>query len=303
MNGISRLEIKPLRVLEALLVEKNLSRVANKMGLTQQAISEQLRKLRDLFDDPLLVRQGNEMVPTPYALALGTRISAILVELETLLLKQPFVPSSYEGVITISATDYAMDAILPAFLNIVRQQAPLLKIIVTDFESDNVGPMLTSGELDFALTFPEFLPDYIDRALLFDEQHICVAGIDSPLHQLPLSLAEVAALPQLVISPSKANLKGSHDDWFAKQGLQRNIVMSIPSFKAAPDILHTTDMVAFYPSRLLPHPKVKPLQLDMRTPKFEVIAAWHHRTAQSVIHQWVLQQLQASCAEGLLNGD
>ncbi|WPC73419.1 LysR family transcriptional regulator [Vibrio porteresiae] len=297
MSGIQRLDIKQLRVLEALLIERNLSRVAAQMGLTQQAISEQLRKLRALFNDELFVRQGNTMVPTPLAIELGRRVSSILSDMESLLTLHEFTPSLYEGVITISATDYAIDALLPQFLKAVRKEAPLLKIIITDFESDNVGPLLTSGELDFALTFPPFVPDYIKRFVLFDEQHICVASVESPMQDQSLSIADIAALPQLVISPSKANLKGSHDEWFAKQGLKRNIVMSIPSFKAAPDILYTTDMIAFYPSRLLPNPKVKPLNIDINTPKFEVIAAWHTRTEQSQIHQWVLAKLREVCSE------
>ncbi len=297
MNGIQRLDIKQLRVLDALLVERNLSRVAERMGLTQQAISEQLRKLRDLFADPLLLRQGNTMVPTPLALELGKRIRTILDNVEGLITLHEFTPSTYQGVLTISATDYAIDALLPLLLKKIRQEAPLLKIIVTDFESDDVGPLLTSGELDLALTFPPFIPDYIQSERLFDEQHICIASIDSSLHHQSLTLADIAALPQLVISPSKANLKGSHDDWFARQGLQRNIVMSIPSFKAAPDVLYTTDMIAFYPSRLLPHPKVKPLNIAIKPPKFDVIVAWHERTAQSRIHQWLREKLKEVCAE------
>ena len=71
MNGINRLDIKQLRVLSSLLELQNLSQVARKMGLTQQAISEQLRKLRDLFEDPLFIRQGNSMVATPKAQGLG----------------------------------------------------------------------------------------------------------------------------------------------------------------------------------------------------------------------------------------
>ncbi len=78
MNGINRLDIKQLRVLQALLDLKNLSKVARKMGLTQQAISEQLRKLRDLFDDRLFIRQGNSMVPTPKALSMQQPINDIL---------------------------------------------------------------------------------------------------------------------------------------------------------------------------------------------------------------------------------
>ena len=78
MNGISRLDIKQLRVLSSLLELQNLSQVAKKMGLTQQAISEQLRKLRDLFDDRLFIRQGNNMVATPKAQGLKAPINNIL---------------------------------------------------------------------------------------------------------------------------------------------------------------------------------------------------------------------------------
>ncbi|MFC3022945.1 LysR substrate-binding domain-containing protein [Vibrio zhugei] len=298
MNGMKKLDIKQLRILNALLAEKNLSRVADNMGLTQQAISEQLRKLREVFADRLFVRQGNQMVPTPLALELGTKIQTILSDIESLSQVNEFSPATYTGVITISATDYAIEAILPRFLRIVREQAPHLKIIVTDFESDQLGAKLTSGELDLALTFPPFVPADIPWLHLFDEQHICVASACSPLcHQAPLSLAQVAALPQLVISPSKANLKGSHDSWFAEQGLQRNIVMSLPSFKGAPDVLYATDMIAFYPARLLPNRKVDVIALDVQPPKFEVIVAWHPRTQHSQIHQWLINQLQNICGE------
>ena len=113
MNGMNRLDIKQLRVLQALLDLQNLSQVARKMGLTQQAISEQLRKLRDLFDDRLFIRQGNSMVATPKALAMRQPIDEILKQLEVLLEPEVFTPQTYKGVFTISATDYATQALLP----------------------------------------------------------------------------------------------------------------------------------------------------------------------------------------------
>ena len=293
MSDINRLEIKQLRIFSALLIEKNLSRVASKLGLTQQAISEQLRKLRDIFADRLLVREGNAMVPTPLALELGIKVSTILSQIDALSELNTFCAKTYEGVITISATDYAIEAVLPRFLRIIREEAPNLKVIVTDFESDQLSAKLSSGEIDLAITFPPFVSHNIPWQPLFDEQHICVASVHSALVQKQLlSLEEVAALPQLVISPSKANLKGSHDAWFAQHGLKRNIVMSLPSFKGAPDVLYTTDMVAFYPSRLLPNNKVKPINVNFKAPKFEVVVAWHPRTQHSQIHQWVLKKLK-----------
>ncbi|AMN48927.1 LysR family transcriptional regulator [Psychrobacter sp. P2G3] len=292
MNGISRLDIKQLRVLHALLDLKNLSQVARKMGLTQQAISEQLRKLRDLFDDRLFIRQGNSMVATPKALSLQQPISDILEQLESLLEPDLFTPETYKGVFTISATDYATQALLPQLFKITRRDAPELKLIVRDFASDNINKLITAGELDLLITFPEFIPNNLTYVTLLEEQHLCITGCNNELAKAPLTLAQIAAYPQLVVSPSRANLRGSHDQWFAARGLKRNIVMSVPSFSAVPDILHTTDMIAFYPARLLPSNKVKELEVEALPPTFKVIAAWHPRTNDSPIHRWIIEQLQ-----------
>ncbi|MFI8621162.1 MAG: LysR family transcriptional regulator [Marinomonas sp.] len=292
MNGINRLDIKQLRVLNALLELNNLSQVARKMGLTQQAISEQLRKMRDLFDDRLFIRQGNHMVATPKAQTLGPAVEQILKQLDALLEPDVFTPQTYKGVISISATDYATQALLPQLFSITRRQAPGLKLIVRDFESDKVNQLISAGELDLLISFPEFIPDNLAYKTLLEEQHLCITGCQNSGFEEPLSLSEIAALPQLVVSPSRANLKGSHDQWFANKGFNRNIVMSVPSFSAVPNILQTTDMIAFFPSRLLPNDKVKELAVAALPPSFQVIVAWHPRTSDSPIHRWLIEQLQ-----------
>ena len=292
MNGISRLDIKQLRILSALLKLKNVSDVARKMGLTQQAISEQLRKLRDLFDDRLFIRQGNTMVATPKAIALEKPINQILTQVEALLIPKQFTPSSYKGVFTISATDYAIAALLPQLLEITRREAPGLKLIIRDFASDNVNQLISAGELDLLISFPEFIPTNLIYDTLFEEQHICIVGKNTVFSSSTLSLAEVAAHPQLVVSASRANLRGSHDQWFADKGYARNIVMSVPGFSFVPDLLCSTDLIAFYPSRLLPNAKVKQLEVELLPPPFKVIAAWHPRSNNSDIHQWLIAQLK-----------
>ncbi|TMP76609.1 LysR family transcriptional regulator, partial [Pseudoalteromonas ruthenica] len=106
------------------------------------------------------------------------------------------------------------------------------------------------------------------------------------LGQKVLSISDIAKQPQLVVSPSRANLKGSHDQWFANVGLKRNIVMSVPNFSSVPDLLCSTDLIAFFPSKLLPNDKVSILKVEDLPPPFEVIVAWHPRSNQSKIHQW-----------------
>ena len=101
-------------------------------------------------------------------------------------------------------------------------------------------------------------------------------------------LSEIAAMPQVIVSPSRPNLKGSHDDWFAEKGYQRNIVMSVPSFLSASNIIQSTNTICFLPSRLLPDPKIVPLEISENTHSFDVIVAWHPRSNNNPLHQWIL---------------
>lgn len=300
MNSLSRLDIKQIRILIALIELKSLSQVAKKMGLTQQAISEQLRKLRDTFDDLLFIRQGNKMVPTTKALSLQVPAQEVLNKIEDMLAPDEFNPSEFEGIFTISATDYAIHALLPKLMNRLRTDAPGLKIIVRDFESDDVNELLSSGELDLLLSFPEFIPESLPYKKLFCEQHVCIVSKHSNLLEQNVSLEDIAHRPQIIVSPSRANLRGSLEQWFNTFGLKRHIVMAVPSFSSVPEILHATDMIAFYPSRLLPNEKVAILDVGYSPPPFEVIVGWHPRTSQSKIHQWIINQLECISSEHCL---
>jgi len=292
LAGINRLDIKQLRILQLLLQQRNLSKVANLMGLTQQAISEQLRKLRDTFNDELFIRTNNGVIPTQVAENMEHKINHILLDIEQLINPEDFDPSSLTGMLQISTSDYALVTVLPQLLKAVNEQAPNLKIVIRDFESDNLEKLMVTGELDLVITFPEFIPSTFSTLKLFDEQHICVTGNKSPFAQKKFTLKQLAVLPQVIVSPSRANLKGSHDAWFAKKGLTRNVIMSVPSFATAADIIQSTNTIAFLPSRILPDPKIIPIDLHELPPSFEVIAAWHPRSDTSPTHKWLLDILR-----------
>lgn len=292
MSGINRLELKQLRLLSALLVQKNVSKVALQMGLTQQAVSEQLKKMRDIFDDPLFIRSSYGVIPTVKAEGLAASIEQILSQVEALLEPDEFDVSQVDQVFTISTSDYAMLVILPELLSHIALLAPKLKIIVREFESDNVESLMASGEVDLALTFPEFIPQNILFETLFTEHHVCVCASSSRLANKTLSLKQLALLPQIIVSPSRANLKGSHDAWFSKRGLKRNIVMSLPSFSAVLACVGATDRVAFIPARLLPDAQVRVIHLEENPPRFDVIQAWHQRSQRDPLLKWMLGKIR-----------
>ena len=291
MNGINRLGIKQLRVLQLLLQERNLSKVANIMGLTQQAISEQLKKLRHTFNDDMFIRISNGVMPTQVAENMEHQVNQILADIDNLIAGERFNPATLSGVLQISSSDYALVTILPMLLKQVNTLAPNLKVIIRDFESDNLHQLMVTGKLDLAFTFPEFIPDNYPNKRLFKEQHICVTGKHSIYKGKKYSLKEIGQLPHIIISPSRPNLKGSHDAWFAKKGIKRNILMSVPSFSAASTIIEATNTIAFLPARLLPDPKLVTIEIEQSPPTFDVIVAWHPRSNNNPLHRWLLSLL------------
>lgn len=293
----SRLEIKQLRLLQALLRERNVSKVAAQVGLTQQAVSDQLKKMREIFDNPLFVRKSNGLVPTPLAEDLGEKIDGILQQVESLVVDEHFDPAEVDTSYVIAATDYAQLIVLPGLLAKLRQRAPKLKIIIRDLNLDDLHEHMASGAVHLALAFPDFTPRSYPFETLFSEHYVCVAASDSPLKDKTLSLKELAKQPQIIASPSRPNFKGSIDDWLESSGAKRNIVISAPCFSVIPLYLQSTDAIAFLPSRAVTGTDLCQLPLEKKPDNFDVIAAWHPRSSQSPLHQWLMALLLEEYAD------
>lgn len=292
-SRLGKLELRQLRILQALMRERNVSRVADQNGVSQQTVSEHLKRLRDVFDDRLFVRSSNGVIPTPLATRLAPRLEKLLFDLDSLLDEEPFNPAVVNGVFHISATDFEQRAVLPQLLKLMRQQAPLLKVVVHKLEIDRMAQQLSSGQIDLVFSTPDFVPDGCPTMLLYQESYTCVAAKHSSLltglrkRGRKISPGEIASLEQLVVSPSRGDLRGMADHWFEQQGLQRNVVLSVPSFAAAAEYVAETDILAFLPSRLLPDVRIQEVRLTDHPPGFDVIAAWHNRSGQDSLHQWV----------------
>ncbi|MGL4475333.1 MAG: LysR family transcriptional regulator [Shewanella sp.] len=292
MSKLDRLDIKQLRVFQALIREKNASKAANQLGLTQQAVSEQLKKLRYVFDDRLFIRKTNGFISTPLAEELSLEIDRLLSEFQALLSPRKFEPATAQGTYVIAATDYAQQIVLPKLLKILRVQSPLLKIMVKDFEANSIDDAMESGKVNLAITFPDFIPASYPSIKLFEERHVCVTAIHSTISKVGTTLAEVAQHPNITASPSRPNFKGSIDDWFKQYGLTRNIVVSAPCFSIIPLYLNITDSIAFLPSRAVADLDLVEITLDEMPNPFDVIMAWHPRSNDDPLQQWVIAKLQ-----------
>lgn len=292
MNKLDRLDIKQLRVFQALIREQSASKAAGQLGITQQAVSEQLKKLRDVFGDRLFLRKTNGFVPTPLAEELSLEIDKLLRGFQVLVSPKMFDPTTVEGTYVIAATDYAQQIVLPPLIAMLRVQSPNLKIIVRDFELDKLNDLMESGKVNLAIAFPDYIPEPYPIIKLFEEHHVCITSNHSTISKVNPSLEEIAAHPAIMASPSRPNFKGSIDDWFKKFGLERNVVVSAPCFSVVPLYLETTDSIAFLPSRAIEGLNVTQINMSASPEPFDVIAAWHPRYNDDPLQKWVVSLLE-----------
>ncbi|WP_341964143.1 LysR family transcriptional regulator [Pseudomonas sp. RC10] len=295
MNKVSRLGVRQLRIFAALLKTRNLSAVADQMGLTQQAVSANLTTLREVFSDPLFARTGRGVMPTALALELRGEVDDILAALERLVERAPFDPAQVVGTLNVSASDYAHQVVIAPKLAQIRQQAPGLKLILSEMLVDAVANKMASGEIDLVISLNDYVPAHFSRQTLFDEHYVCVAGAGSPLAKGRISLSTLARQPHVVVSPARANLIGSADGWFQARGLTREVILSVPHFLLVPSMVSTANAVAFLPSRLLPSPGLVALRLedDACPPGYQLIAAWHPRSNSNPLINWLVGLLSS----------
>ncbi|HCT74951.1 MULTISPECIES: LysR family transcriptional regulator [Psychrobacter] len=292
MSKLDRLDIKQLRVFQALIREQSASKAAAQLGLTQQAVSEQLKKLRDVFDDRLFLRKTNGFIATPFAQTLSVSIDKLLNDFNTLVSPTTFDPNTVDGTFVIAATDYAQQIVLPKLISLIRTQAPNLKVIVRDFEIDKLNELMESGQVNLAIAFPDYIPDSYPSLTLFEEHHVCVASPNATILKGVPTLVDVAKYPSIIASPSRPNFKGSVDDWFKSFGLKRNVVVSAPCFSVVPLYLETTDSIAFLPSRAIRGLNLVEIKLEHKPETFDVIAAWHPRYHEDALQRWVILLLK-----------
>lgn len=294
MADIRALDIDHLVVLDALLEERNVTRAARRLALTQPAVSGMLRRLRELFDDPLFTRTQRGVLPTPRALALAGPVKQILADVEALVSPLRFDPARTRSAFTIAATDYAQHVFLAPLMETLRQQAPGLRLAIVPLDSKNLSEQLARGALDFALTVPEWAPAELYARELFRERYMCAVRKDHPRLRRKLSLETFCAMDHVLVSPDGGGFRGATDAALRALGKTRNVVLSLPSFLIVPRMLQAADLIALVPERLV-HDRgdVRLFAPPIDIPGITMIAVWHERTPKSAAHVWLREQMGA----------
>lgn len=292
MADIRTLDLNLLKALDALLDTGSVTRAADRLGLTQPAVSGMLNRLRETFQDPLFVRTQRGILPTPRARSLAQPLRAALREIEGLLRPGEFDAASAEITVSIAATDYAQRVVLLPLLQALRAEAPGIRLSVRPVDAGALAQQLESGSLDLALVTPEMAPESLRARRLFEEDYVCVLRQDHPAARRPLDIDGFCRLDHAIMSHDGTRFRGVTDAELDKLGRSRRVAASVPSFLFLIEMLRNTDLCALLPRRLVAGVEgLVASEPPLAVPGFTKILVWHERTQHDAALGWLRGRL------------
>ncbi len=288
---LADIDLNQLVLFQHLMAERRVSRVAEKMGLTQPAVSNTLAKLRRQFGDDLFVRTPTGMVPTPFAEQLAEPIGYALGMIHGGLNQhRRFDPASVKRSVTIAMTDIGEIVFLPELVDHLRRTAPGLSLSTVRTTATNLREDMEAGQVDLAVgPLPQLKAGFFQRRL-FRQRYVCLFRRDHPLDAKRLSLAAFKAAEHLVIV-SAGTGHGKVDELIRRAGIERNVRLTVPHFVSVGHLLQRTDMLATVTERLAQR-LAEPFGLTFRPhpvelPEVAINVFWHAKVHRSPAHQWL----------------
>jgi DNA-binding transcriptional LysR family regulator len=277
------IDLNLLRVFIAVWETHSLTLAGERLGLSQPAVSHALRRLRDSFDDPLFVRTGTTMTPTDAAVRLHRPIDEALGIIgKALQTSAHFDAHTASRTFRLAMSDMSEFYFLPPLLDRLGHEAPGIRFDIVQMPVDSLSSAMRGGEVDLALGYLPGLSAECAGTLLFDDAYVCMVRVGHPLSRRRLSIDDMSAL-RYVFAVSNATGHRLAEDAFGALGIARDIVLSLPHFTVAPEIVRNTDLALVLPRSIAQRfnrtRAFRLLALPVAMPAIEVCIHGHTRFA------------------------
>lgn len=288
------LDIRLLRILNLLLTERSVSKTAAVLGLTQPAVSFALRRIREIFHDPLLVRSGARLVLTERGEELSTRIAGVLSELDEMIEpKQGFDPRSSARRVTILAPNCMGTFVFPRIVTLLNEEAPGMSVNLCPMPTpDGFTAALESGEIDLVIGNWPKPPENLKFMSLFETPIACMVRGEHPLSRKKrLTMQEYLAADHLSPSPPNQTTCSPITRKLESLSLTRRVKVSVPEYTIVPYLLAQSDLVFTTGRPFADHlASIMPFAVIDAPPELGVMQfylLWHERSHRSPVNRWL----------------
>ena len=296
------LDLNLLRVFDEVMAERSLTRAARNLSLTQPAVSNALRRLRETLGDELVQRSGQGMAPTPRAVVIWPAVRDALRQLQASLVPDEFVPSQATSSFVLAMADATAAELIPGLTETLEYEAPGVSIRVVPLTTRDPRQMLDTEACDLAIGhFPSVLPDLTVKAQngeampfffqrLYDGEYVCVMRKDHPLAGGQLSLDNFCAARHMLVSFS-GRPYGFIDESLAALGRERRVVLTVNQFFTAGRVVARSNLLTVLPRhfvRVTGFAAELALQpLPFAVSPVHVDSLWHRRSDRLSAHVWL----------------
>lgn len=300
------LDLNLLRVFDAVMSERNLTRAAEHLAMTQPAVSQALRRLKEATGHALFTRSAQGVVPTQHAEAIWPNVREALLQLRQTLDPEVFEPALTERSFSLAMVDATAAGVMPALVAEAARSAPAVQLCVRTLGTRDPRPLLEAGELDAAIGFfpaairalvAEGASAPLRSSLLYRSEYVCAMRPDHPLAaDAALTLDSFCAARHLLVSFS-GRPHGFVDEALAALGRERRVVATVNQFATAGRVAANTDVLTVLPRHFiassLSHERLVTRELPFDMPPLDVSMLWHRRFERDPAHRWLRQALQA----------
>ncbi|MEO8136401.1 MAG: LysR family transcriptional regulator [Betaproteobacteria bacterium] len=289
-----------LRVLTTLVAERSVSRTAIRLNQSQPAISSALRRLREAFGDPLLVRERSGMVPTQRALELREHARLALEEIDRMVAgPAKFDPASSQKTFQVASPDYLAMSFLAAVVERMRREAPLARLVIHPLARDfDYERALAYGDLDIVIGNWPQPPEGLHLSVLLQDELVGLMGRKHAPAAGSLTFERYLASGHVVPMPYSMAQRGVVETFLAGQKLTRDSRVVVPYFEAAPYMLVNTDLIFTTARHFAEHfARVLPLaivRLPLEFPPMRFYQLWHDRSQHDAAHVWLRSLLRGA---------
>ena len=305
------LDLNLLRVFDAVMTEQNLTRAAGRLAMTQPAVSNAVKRLREALGDELVIRTAHGVKPTTRAESLWPAVRRALSELEEAVAPRSFELAKAHATFRMAMADATAALLLPRLVRLIESDAPGIDIRMVPLTTREPRPMLLRGDIDLAIGFFPGVVAQLQGATdtpirherLYRGEYVCVMRKDHPLADQELTLDTYCGADHLLVSFS-GRARGLVDDALLSLNRERRILLTVNQFFTAGKVVSGSDLLMVLPRHLIEATGMTQAliakDLPFPMPEVHIDMLWHERDARSPGHRWLRDQLGDSSTAGSL---